>query len=74
MTRSEQLANDGKIEIVIGTFEIATIIPDFNAVDNLRYIGTDFNAVYNNCKVSVNVYKDKDGNLFATIVRPLMSR
>ena len=74
ITRSEQLAKDGKIEVDIGTFEIATVIPDCNAVDNLRYLGTVFNALYNNCKVSANVYEDNDGKLFATIKKPLMSR
>ena len=74
MTRSERLAKDGKIEVDIGTFEIATVIPDYNAVENLRYLGTDFNAVYNNCNVSANVYKDSNGNLFATIEKPLRSR
>ena len=46
MTRSERLAKQGKISIDIGTLEIATVIPDCNAVSNLRYIGTDFNALY----------------------------
>ena len=73
-TRSERLAKDGKIEVDIGTFEIATVIPDCNAVDNLRYLGTVFNALYNNCKVSANVYEDNDGNLFAVIKKPPMSR
>ena len=67
MTRSERLAKDGKIEVDVGTFEIATIIPDCNAVDNLRYLGTDFNALYNGCEVSADVYEDSNGKLFATI-------
>ena len=74
MTRSARLAKDGKIEVDIGTFEIATIIPDCNAVENLRYIGTDFNALYNNCVVTADVYEDNDGKLFATIAKPLKSR
>ena len=74
MTRSERLAKDGKIEVDIGTFETATVIPDCNAVDNLRYLGTDFNALYNNCEVSANVYEDSNGKLFAVIEKPLMSR
>ena len=74
MTRSERLAKDGKIEVDIGTFEIATIIPDCNALDNLRYIGTDFEALYNKCEVSADVYEDSNGKLFAVIKKPLMSR
>ena len=74
MTRSERLAKDGKIEVDIGTFEIATIIPDCNAVENLRYIGTDFNALYNGCNVSADVYEDSNGKLFAVIEKPLKSR
>lgn len=74
MTRSERLAKDGKIEVDIGTFEIATVIPDCNAVDSLRYLGTDFNALYNKCEVSADVYEDSNGKLFATIEKPLMSR
>ena len=74
MTRSERLAKDGKIEVDIGTLEIATVIPDCNALENLRYIGTDFNALYNNCEVSADVYEDNDGNLFAVIEKPLRRR
>ena len=70
MTISERLAKDGKIEVYLGAFEIATVIPDCNAVDNLRYIGTDFNALYNNCEVLANVYVNSNGKLFATIESP----
>ena len=74
MTRSERLAKDGKIEVDIGAFDIATVIPDCNAVDNLRYLGTDFNALYNGCEVSADVYADSNGKLFAIIEKPPMSR
>ena len=74
MTRSERLAKDGKIEVDIGTFEIATVIPDCNAVDNLRYLGTDFNALYSSCEVSADVYEDSNGKLYAVIKKPRMSR
>lgn len=74
MTRSERLAREGNISVDIGTFEIATVIPDCNAIDNLRYIGTDFEALYNNCEVSADVYEDSDGKLFAVIEKPLKSR
>ena len=67
MTRSERLAKDGKIEVDIATLELATVIPDCNAVDDLRYLGTDFNALYNGCEVSANVYEDSNGKLFAII-------
>lgn len=74
MTRSERLAREGKISVNVGNFEIATVIPDCNAVSNLRYIGTDFDALYNNCEVSADVYEDSNGKLFATIEKPPMSR
>ena len=74
MTRSERLAKDGKIEVDVGTFEIATVIPDCNAVDDIRYLGTDFNALYNGCQVVADVYEDSNGKLFATIEKPPMSR
>ena len=74
MTRSERLAKDGKIDVYISILEIATIIPDCNAVDSLRYLGTDFNALYNNCEVSADVYEDNNGKLYAIIRKPLRSR
>lgn len=74
MTKSERLAREGKISVDVGNFEIATVIPDCNAVSKLRYIGTDFNALYNNCEVAADVYEDSDGNYFAVIEKPLTSR
>ena len=74
MTRSERLAREGKIEVDIGTFELATVIPDCNAFDNLRYLGTDFNALYSKCEVSADVYEDSNGKLYAIIEKPLRSR
>ena len=74
MTRSEQLAREGKIDVDVGSFEIATVIPDCNAIDNLRYIVTDFDALYNNCVVTADVYEDSNGKLFAIIEKPLKSR
>ena len=74
MTRSERLAEGGKIEVDVGTFGIAAVIPDCNTFDNLRYLGTDFNALYNGCEVTADVYEDSNGKLFATIEKPLTSR
>ena len=74
MTWSERLAREGKIVVDVCMHGIAKIIPDCNAVENLRYIGTDFEALYNNCEVSADVYEDDDGNLYATIEKPLRSR
>ena len=74
MTRSERLAIDGKISVNIGILGIASVIPDCNALENLRYIGTDFEALYNNCEVYADVYEDDNGKLFATIEKPLKSR
>lgn len=73
MTRSERLAKDGKISVKLGNFEIANVIPDCNAVDNLRYIGTAFGALYNNCEVNADIYEDSNGKLFAIIEKPLRS-
>ena len=71
MKRSERLAKEGKIEVNIGNFDIAKVITaeqmSANA-QNLRYIGTDYEALYNGSEVWANVYEDENnGALFATI-------
>lgn len=70
MKRSERLAKEGKIEVNIGNFEIATIITAAQMSANaqiLRYIGTDYEALYNGGEVWANVYEDENNRLFATI-------
>ena len=71
MKRSERLAKEGKIEVNIGNFAVAKVITaeqmSANA-QNLRYIGTDYEALYNGSEVWANVYEDENnGELFATI-------
>ena len=67
MTRSERLAKEGKVSVYIGSCEIAKVIRSCNSVKNLRYIGTDFGALYNGRSVSADVYENFEGDLFAVI-------
>ena len=73
MKRSERLAREGKVEVYIGSVEIAKVISfdEMNArAQNLRYIGTDDEARYDGCEVWANVYEDKQTDeLLATIER-----
>lgn len=71
MKRSERLAREGKIEVYIGSCEIAKVITDKEMsamAQRLRYIGTDFEALYDGREVVANVYEDEQADeLFATI-------
>lgn len=67
MTRSERLAKDGVVEVYVGSFEKASVIEHCNAVKNLRYIGTDFNCLYDGKEADADVYEDEDGKLYAVI-------
>ena len=71
MKRSERLAKEGKIEVYIGSCEIAKVITskEMSArAHELRYIGTDFDALYDGREVSANVYENEQTDeLFATI-------
>lgn len=67
MTRSERLAKEGKVGVYIGSFETATVIKHCNAKRNIRYIGTDFECLYDGREVQADVYEDKDGKLYAVI-------
>lgn len=71
MKRSERLAREGKIEVYIGSYEIAKVITDKEMsamAQRLRYIGTDFEALYDGREVVANVYEDEQADeLFATI-------
>lgn len=73
MKRSERLAKEGKVEVYIGSVEIAKVISfdEMSArAQNLRYIGTDDAALYDGCEVWANVYEDKQTDeLLATIER-----
>jgi hypothetical protein len=71
MKRSERLAREGKIEVYIGSYEIAKVITDKEMsaqAQKLRYICTDFGALYDGREVSANVYENEQTDeLFATI-------
>lgn len=67
MTRSERLAKEGKISVYIGTVETATVIPNCNAVKNLRYVGTDYDAIFDGKDTCADVYEDTDGEFFAVL-------
>ena len=71
MKRSERLAKEGKIEVYIGSFEVAKVITNEEMsaqAQNLRYIGTDHEALFDGREVSANVYEDEQADaLFATI-------
>lgn len=71
MKRSERLAREGKIEVYIGSLEIAKVITDKQMsarAQTLRYICTDFGTLYDGREVSANVYEDtQTDELFATI-------
>lgn len=67
MTRSERLAKEGKVGVYIGSFETATVIKHCNVKRNIRYIGTDFECLYNGKEASADVYEDEDGKLYAVI-------
>ena len=71
MKRSERLAKEGKIEVNIGSLEIAKVISSqemSRMANNLRYLGTDYDALYDGHEVWANVYEDEMTNqLYATI-------
>ena len=67
MTKSERLAKEGKISVYIGSVELATVIKNCNAMKNLRYIGTDYDAIYDSKNVCADVYENTDGELFAVL-------
>ena len=67
MTRSERLAKEGKVSVYIGSLEVASVIKHCSAKNNIRYIGTDFDCLYDGKEVSADVYEDEDGNLYAVI-------
>jgi hypothetical protein len=73
MKRSERLAREGKIEVYIGSVEtaIVTTSEEMGARwQRLRYIGTDYEALYDGREVWANVYEDmQTDELFATIER-----
>lgn len=73
MNRSERLAKEGKVGVCVGSFETATVIPHCNAKRNIRYIGTDFDCLYDGKEVNADVYEDEDGNMYA-VINPYMER
>lgn len=67
MTRSERLAQLGKVTVDIGCFEDATVIKSCWERSDIRYIGTDFECLYDGREVSADVYESEDGELYAVI-------
>lgn len=72
MKRSERLAKEGKIEVNCGSFEIATVITAeemCRRASMLRYLCTDFEALYDGREVEADIYEDEwnAGELFAVI-------
>lgn len=68
MTRSERLAKDGKVDVrCYGKSFTAKVIKNCNDVSDSKYIGTDFDCLYNGKEVTADIYEDKDGNLYAII-------
>ena len=70
MTRSERLAKEGKMIVDIGEFATAKVITAEQMSANarkLRYIGTDYAALFDGREVSANIYENNDGDIFAVI-------
>ena len=67
MKRSERLAKEGKVEVYIGSLEMAKVIKNCNAIKNLRYIATDFDCLYDGKEANADVYEDDNRNLYAVI-------
>ena len=73
MKRSERLAREGKVEVYIGSVEVAKVLTKDELcakarAHDLRYIGTDYDALYDGLEVFANVYEDNQTNdLYATL-------
>lgn len=68
MSRSKRLAKEGKVEVFsLRTPVIATVIGGCEEKDDVRYLGTDFDCLYDGRRVSADVYVDCDGVLYAVI-------
>ena len=70
MKRSERLAQEGKVEVYIGSFEIAKVISfeELQHKDLLRYIGTDSEALYDGREVQADVYEDEWNDLLFAVI------
>lgn len=61
MTRSERLAKEGKVEVYcLGGFARANVIKDCNAKKGLRYVGTDYECLYDGKEVNADIYESND--------------
>ena len=69
MKRSERLAREGKVEVYIGSFEIATVMHP-NELQNrpFRYLGTDDECLYDGKEVSADVYEDEMNDVLFAII------
>ena len=70
MKRSERLAREGQIEVYVGSFETAKVISfeELQCKDLLRYIGTDFEALYDGREVRADVYEDEWNDLLFAVI------
>lgn len=64
MTRSERLALEGLISISIFSGATAIVIPHCN---DLYYIDSSSDELYNGRKVAVDLYEDFTGQLYGVI-------
>lgn len=70
MTRSERLAKEGKVEVFLwGGLEILKVTTLSTIISKrMRYICTDFEAMYDGHDQSVDIYEDSDGELYGVLV------
>lgn len=69
MTRSERMYKKGLCEAYImgmGNFE-AVIIKNCNEIPNLRYIGTDYDAIVNGKDAVIDIYEDIEMNIYGIV-------
>jgi hypothetical protein len=69
MKRSERLAREGKIEVYIGSCEVAHVIHP-NELQNrpMRYLCTDFEALYDGQEVQADVYEDELNDTLCAVI------
>lgn len=71
MTRSERLAREGKIEVYIGSFELAEVVSaaEICKRSDLRYIESDNDTLYNGKQARADIYESREtGELFAYVM------
>ena len=69
MKRSERLAQQGQVEVYIGSFEIATVIQPHELQNRpMRYLCTDYDCLYNGQEAEADVYDDELNDCLCAIV------